>query len=67
MQLGVVFQLRFLDACQEVREAMAKRELGEPVQFDCYMKFHRPQEYYTGMLTQGGQGGRPAPFALAIP
>eukprot|EP01043_Picozoa_sp_COSAG02_P077911 COSAG02_NODE_17293_length_1014_cov_1.638251_1_plen_142_part_01 len=38
VQLGVVFQLRFLDVAREVRASVQRGDLGTPVQFDCHMK-----------------------------
>ena len=55
VQLGVIFQLRFLDISQEVRAAVERGDLGAPVQFDCYMKFYRPQEYYSDSRWKGTQ------------
>ncbi len=55
VQLGVVFQLRFLDVAREVRAAVQRGDLGAPVQFDCYMKFWRPQEYYSESRWKGTQ------------
>jgi len=61
VKLGVVFQLRFLDASVEVKRAMERKALGDPVMADCYMKFHRPQSYYDdsrwkGTLAMDGGG-----------
>lgn len=53
VKLGVVFQLRFLDASQEVRRAVRAGALGQPVMSDCYMKFYRPQEYYDNSRWKG--------------
>lgn len=55
VQLGVVFQLRFLDVAREVRASIQRGDLGTPVQFDCYMKFWRPQEYYSDSRWKGTQ------------
>ena len=55
VQLGVVFQLRFLDVAREVRASVQRGDLGAPVQFDCYMKFWRPQEYYSESRWKGTQ------------
>ena len=55
VKLGVIFQLRFLDACQEVKRALDAGVLGNPVMADCYMKFYRPQEYYSGSRWKGTQ------------
>lgn len=46
VKLGVVFQLRFLDASMEVKQALEDGVLGDLVMADCYMKFYRPQDYY---------------------
>lgn len=46
VQLGVVFQLRFLDASLEVKKAVEEGVIGKLVMADCYMKFYRPQDYY---------------------
>ena len=51
--LGVIFQLRFLDASLEVKRALERGILGEPVMADCYMKFYRPQSYYNGSGWKG--------------
>ena len=51
--LGVVFQLRFLDACAEAKAAIERGDLGTPVQFDCIMKFYRPPEYYASSGWKG--------------
>ena len=55
VKLGVIFQLRFLDACQEVKRAIEDGVLGNPVMADCYMKFYRPQEYYSDSRWKGTQ------------
>ncbi|HAA75085.1 TPA: oxidoreductase [Candidatus Latescibacteria bacterium] len=55
VKLGVIFQLRFLDACQEVKKAIDDGVLGNPVMADCYMKFYRPQEYYSDSRWKGTQ------------
>ncbi len=60
-KLGVIFQLRFLDASIEVKGAADVGVLGSPVMADCYMKFHRPQSYYDdsrwkGTLAMDGGG-----------
>lgn len=55
VKLGVIFQLRFLDACQEVKKAIDDGILGNPVMADCYMKFYRPQEYYNDSRWKGTQ------------
>jgi UDP-N-acetyl-2-amino-2-deoxyglucuronate dehydrogenase len=55
VKLGVIFQLRFLDVCQEVKQAIDDGVLGNPVMADCYMKFYRPQEYYSGSRWKGTQ------------
>lgn len=55
VKLGVIFQLRFLDACQEVKRAIDSGVLGNPVMADCYMKFYRPQEYYSDSRWKGTQ------------
>jgi len=53
VKLGVIFQLRFLDASVEVKQAMADQVLGRPVMADCYMKFYRPQDYYDNSRWKG--------------
>ena len=53
VKLGVVFQLRFLDASEEARQAVRAGALGSPVMSDCYMKFHRPQDYYDNSRWKG--------------
>ncbi len=55
VKLGVIFQLRFLDACREVKQAIEDGVLGNPVMADCYMKFYRPQEYYSDSRWKGTQ------------
>ena len=55
VKLGVIFQLRFLDACREVKQDLERGALGNPVMADCYMKFYRPQEYYSGSRWKGTQ------------
>lgn len=53
VKLGVVFQLRFLDASREVKKALDEGILGKLVMADCYMKFYRPQSYYDGSRWKG--------------
>jgi len=53
VKLGVIFQLRFLDASLEVKQAMQRGVLGDPVMADCTMKFFRPQSYYDGSRWKG--------------
>jgi len=53
VKLGVVFQLRFLDASAEVKQAMQQGVLGDPVMADCTMKFFRPQSYYDNSRWKG--------------
>lgn len=55
VKLGVIFQLRFLDVCREVKQALEDGLLGNPVMADCYMKFYRPQEYYSNSRWKGTQ------------
>ena len=55
VKLGVIFQLRFLDASLEVKRALDAGSLGNPVMADCYMKFYRPQEYYSDSRWKGTQ------------
>jgi predicted dehydrogenase len=55
VKLGVIFQLRFLDVCREVKQAIEDGVLGNPVMADCYMKFYRPQEYYSDSRWKGTQ------------
>lgn len=55
VKLGVIFQLRFLDACREVKQALNDGILGNPVMADCYMKFYRPQAYYSESRWKGTQ------------
>jgi UDP-N-acetyl-2-amino-2-deoxyglucuronate dehydrogenase len=55
VKLGVIFQLRFLDACKEVKQDLERGTLGNPVMADCYMKFYRPQDYYSGSHWKGTQ------------
>jgi len=55
VKLGVIFQLRFLDNSVEVKQAMDRGTLGNPVMADCYMKFYRPQEYYSDSRWKGMQ------------
>ncbi len=53
VKLGVIFQLRFLDASREVKRALDGGVLGRLVMADCYMKFYRPQSYYDGSRWKG--------------
>lgn len=53
VKLGVIFQLRFLDASQEVKGALDEGVLGKLVMADCCMKFYRPQSYYDGSRWKG--------------
>ena len=53
VKLGVIFQLRFLDISQEVKQALADGVLGTLVMADCYMKFYRPQDYYDNSRWKG--------------
>ena len=55
VKLGVIFQLRFLDDSVEVKHALDCGALGNPVMADCYMKFYRPQEYYSDSRWKGTQ------------
>ena len=61
VKLGVIFQLRFLDASTEVKRALEGGVLGDLVMADCAMKFYRPQSYYDdsrwkGTLAMDGGG-----------
>jgi len=53
VKLGVIFQLRFLDASVAVKKALDEGVLGNLVMADCYMKFYRPQSYYDGSRWKG--------------
>ena len=53
VKLGVIFQLRFLDASREVKKALDEGVLGNLVMADCYMKFYRPQSYYGSSIWKG--------------
>ena len=53
VKLGVIFQLRFLDASVEVKDAIDSGVLGDLVMADCYMKFYRPQSYYDDSRWKG--------------
>ncbi|MBT3605367.1 MAG: Gfo/Idh/MocA family oxidoreductase [Candidatus Latescibacteria bacterium] len=53
VKLGVIFQLRFLDISQEVKQALTDGTLGKLVMADCYMKFYRPQDYYDNSRWKG--------------
>lgn len=46
LTLGVVSQLRFSPAVQQVKHAVDSGVLGKLVCADLYMKFHRSQDYY---------------------
>ena len=46
LKLGVVSQLRFSPAVQQVKQALDAGLLGRLVCADLYMKFHRSQDYY---------------------
>ncbi len=53
VKLGVIFQLRFLDASREVKQAIDGGTLGDLVMADCTMKFYRPQSYYGASVWKG--------------
>ena len=53
VKLGVIFQLRFLDASSEVKKALDEGVLGRLVMADCYMKFYRPPSYYLDSRWKG--------------
>ncbi len=53
VKLGVIFQLRFLDASRAVKKALEHGVLGKLVMADCYMKFYRPPSYYTDSRWKG--------------
>jgi predicted dehydrogenase len=53
VRLGVIFQLRFLDASVEVKRAVEEGTIGDLVMAACYMKFYRPQDYYDGSRWKG--------------
>ncbi|MCZ6632742.1 MAG: Gfo/Idh/MocA family oxidoreductase [bacterium] len=53
VKLGVIFQLRFLNASRKVKRALDEGVLGRLVMADCYMKFYRPQDYYDGSRWKG--------------
>ena len=53
VKLGVIFQLRFLDVSQDVKQALEDGILGPLVMADCYMKFYRPQDYYDNSRWKG--------------
>jgi len=55
VKLATIFQLRFLDASEEVKAALEHGVIGKLVQADCYMKFYRPQEYYDTSRWKGTQ------------
>lgn len=46
LMLGVVSQLRFSPAIQQVKQALEAGILGKLICADLYMKFHRSQDYY---------------------
>jgi UDP-N-acetyl-2-amino-2-deoxyglucuronate dehydrogenase len=46
VKLGVISQLRFAPAIQQVKRALEAKMLGRLVLGDLYMKFNRTQEYY---------------------
>jgi UDP-N-acetyl-2-amino-2-deoxyglucuronate dehydrogenase len=57
--LGVVSQHRFDDASLFLSKALAAGRLGRLLQCDCYVKWHRPAEYYARPIkgswhTEGG-------------
>jgi UDP-N-acetyl-2-amino-2-deoxyglucuronate dehydrogenase len=56
VNLGVIFQLRFLDISQEVKKALVEGVLGNLVMADCYMKFYRQQDYYDNSRWKGTLG-----------
>lgn len=51
--LGVVSQLRFSPAIQQVKQAVDAGVLGRLVCGDLYMKFHRSQDYYDSSQWRG--------------
>ena len=59
IQLGVVSQHRFDDACLFLSKAIAGGRLGKLLQCDCYVKWYRSAEYYSRPIkgswqTEGG-------------
>lgn len=59
IQLGVVSQHRFDDASLFLGKALADGRLGRMLQCDCYVKWHRPAQYYSRPIkgswaTEGG-------------
>jgi UDP-N-acetyl-2-amino-2-deoxyglucuronate dehydrogenase len=57
--LGVVSQHRFDDASLFLSQAMASGRLGKLIEFDAYVKWYRPPEYYSRPMkgswqTEGG-------------
>ncbi len=53
VQVGVVSQLRFSPAVQQVKRAMEQKVLGKLVCADLYMKYHRSQSYYDSGAWRG--------------
>jgi len=59
IQLSVVSQHRFDDACIFLHRAIAQRRLGRLLQCDCYVKWYRSPAYYSRPIkgswsTEGG-------------
>jgi len=53
VQLAGIFQSRFFEAAREVKQAIEAGRFGKMVLADAYVKWYRPQEYYS----QGGWKG----------
>lgn len=61
VQLGVIFQSRFLQSVQRMKRALEEGWLGEPVMGTAEVKWYRPPEYYArgswhGTLALDGGG-----------
>ena len=53
VQLMCIFQLRYGQAVQRVREAVQSGKLGQVTLGDAYIKWYRPQEYYDSAAWRG--------------
>ncbi|MFC1525874.1 Gfo/Idh/MocA family protein [Candidatus Latescibacterota bacterium] len=53
VELMCIFQLRYGEAVQRVREAVQSGKLGTVTLGDAYIKWYRPQEYYESAAWRG--------------
>jgi len=49
----VIFQSRFADVYRELKRALDNGALGKLIEGDCYVKWYRPQEYYSSSDWKG--------------